>query len=260
MTQIRVWSCEAAALRGSDGVFGTLDDALRVLCDDERESAARFRFEPHRLQFVAAHRLLRHALSFAETSVPPERWRFVATAGRRPELAAPLRACGLRFSLSHGGGMALVAVTRERDVGVDVEAGDATGNATTVVAHGLTPREHDEWSRLHGAVATRFALERWTLKEAYLKARGVGLALDPREIGFAFVHGVPVLAAPPHGDAAPQRWRFAVLAPGGAHVGALAVEADPSETLAYAVLAPALPEPHLLRAGTLPAHPSCDRV
>jgi 4'-phosphopantetheinyl transferase len=250
--RIAVWCLEAAAL---DNVF---PDACDVLDAAERAKAARFRFDRDRVLFLAAHRLLRHALSVEIPDVAPADWRFVRTPSGRPELA-PEHGSDVRFSLTHGAGMTLVALARGREVGIDVEPDDDDASAATVVANALTADELERWSRLDGAAATRFAMARWTLKEAYTKARGLGLALDLRRIDFRGEKDSLSLRAPfPENEDAPQRFRFALFEPGASRVAALAVTATPSDSLTYQVLAPDPAGSRLLFGGSLRARP-CGR-
>lgn len=87
----------------------------------------------------------------------------------------------LRCSLSHSGGLALVAVTLGADVGADLESTGRDTSDWVVWRHVLTA---DELSSIPAAPADRriALLALWTAKEAVLKAAGVGLSLDPREI------------------------------------------------------------------------------
>jgi len=122
---------------------------------------------------VAAHALLRMTLSrFAD--VAPGGWHFRTGHHGRPEIAAP--ASRLRFSLSHTRGLAACAVMLDRDIGFDVEDA-SSGERIEVAERFFSPREVRE---LHATPivgrAERF-LEYWTLKEAYLKARGLGLSV-----------------------------------------------------------------------------------
>ena len=79
---------------------------------------ADFILSSDRLIFLATRVLVRQVLSRYE-SVAPDAWTFVANAHGRPEIAGPKSE--LRFNLSNTPGLVVCAVTREVDVGVDVE-------------------------------------------------------------------------------------------------------------------------------------------
>jgi 4'-phosphopantetheinyl transferase len=187
------------------------EDALALLTDAERERVGRFHFERDRRLHLAARALLRRSLS-RWSEVPPAEWRFEADARGRPEIAAPRSP--LRFNVSHTRGLALVGVTVDRDVGVDVE-GVPAAVPLDVVDRCFSPGER---AALHaappGARPARFA-ELWTLKEAYVKARGAGLAL-PLD-AFAFGLDPPRLLL---GDD-PSAWQLELLTPTAVHRAAL---------------------------------------
>lgn len=191
---------------------------MALLCDEERRRMDRFHFEKDRTLFLIAHALLRVALSrYAE--VPPREWRFKTGVHGRPEIASP--ESNLRFSLSHTSGLAACAINVDREIGFDVE--DATRKVELSVAERyFSPREvRDLQSLPPDAQASRF-LEYWTLKEAYLKAIGLGLAA--RLDGFSLYQEEPgqwKIEFAAAGDN-PARWMFWSYQIGG-HTTAVAL-------------------------------------
>ena len=101
-------------------------DAAALLSPDEQARAARFRRPADRTRFAASHVALRHILAAYLSPERPEHGagalRFAVTAQGKPHLIRPASAPDLRFSLSHSGDLALIAITFGREVGVDVEA------------------------------------------------------------------------------------------------------------------------------------------
>ncbi|MBQ1089979.1 4'-phosphopantetheinyl transferase superfamily protein [Streptomyces sp. B93] len=128
---------------------------------------------------LSGSRLLLRQVVAAVAGTAPERVRLERDPRGRPVLAAP---GGLDVGISHTAGMLVVGVAHDRLIGVDVEARDRP-----LVAPGLAERfcHPDELARLHGlSPAERNArlVRLWTLKEAYTKALGVGLAADFRHL------------------------------------------------------------------------------
>ena len=83
----------------------------------------------------------------------------------------------LDFSISHSGGLALIAVARGRRVGADVERVRPRTDVLAIARGSLSARERQTIESLETDAARREAFFRcWTRKEAYLKALGVGLA------------------------------------------------------------------------------------
>jgi len=214
---------------------------LAVLDPGEQARAARFRSEQHRIEYIGAHWLLRTALSHY-TSRDPSLWRFAIEPGGRPVLAPeaiPCESDDIYFSLSHAAGGALVAISRGRAVGVDVE-GEASLRAMPEFAGRiLSVGERTRWAREPDPrVRSQFALSRWTLKEAYGKARGLGLELDFGRFGFDDVGGALLLDPPPPDDTAPDNWWFVSFAPWPAATAALAVSVAPGQTVEWHLRVP----------------------
>jgi 4'-phosphopantetheinyl transferase len=165
---------------------------LPALSDDERARADRFRHPVSRLSYIAAHALLRHALT-ARIGVDRRAWRFVAEPSGRPVVAAPDAARHVRFSIAHCSGLAACTVAEGADVGIDVE------DAGRPLAIEQTAKYFSTAERSALAVApqeerTRLFLRFWTLKEAYVKALGSGLSEDAlSHVSFEDVGNTPVV-------------------------------------------------------------------
>jgi 4'-phosphopantetheinyl transferase len=137
----------------------------------------------------------------------------------RTPLGKPrLRGSSLRFSLSHSGHVALVALARGHDVGVDVERIRPDVDRWAMVGHVLTARERRQLEGVTPAQRAHAFLSMWTRKEALLKAAGVGLGIDPAlvELDRASLRAVP----PALGSA--QDWTVVDI-PLEGHVAAVAV-------------------------------------
>jgi len=146
---------------------------LELLDAGERQRAARFATPQLQRRFIAAHVGLRRLLGMA-LGLPPAELRFSADALGKPCLLGEGRR---HFSLSHCGGQALVAIA-PAPLGVDLEA--LIQRDTELLAERiLTPRELGRWRLLPQIDRTEALTEAWTLKEALLKACGLGLRVDP---------------------------------------------------------------------------------
>ena len=163
--QLDVWLIPLAPI-------ADLEYLLRLLSPDERQRADRLRHPPSREAFIVAHALLRSALS-QRVNVDPRRWTFAADGSGKPVIAAPR--VPLRFSLSHCPALAACAVADSVDVGVDVES-LATRVDAAAVARYFTPEEQQWVAGSSPPKRRAHCLKLWTLKEAYLKALGVGLS------------------------------------------------------------------------------------
>lgn len=200
---------------------GDWPDLERLLDAGERARARRFHFERDRKVYVAAHALVR-GLLFRQTGIPAAAWRFTAGPHGKPEAVCPPDAPRLRVNLSHTRGLAAAALTVAHDVGIDAEWLAREPSAEKLAARYFAPSERDAVAAAAPAARkTATFLAFWTLKEAYIKAIGKGLA-QPLE-SFAFtLDPLGISFAPGAGDD-PARWLFCRFVPTPAHVMALAV-------------------------------------
>jgi 4'-phosphopantetheinyl transferase len=202
----------------------TLAPRLRAwLSPTETARLDRYAFAHSRREYLATRALCRAVLS-RYAPVAPAAWRFTVNAWGRPEAAAP-EGAWLRFNLANADGMVACVVARDRDVGVDVEdtwrAVDTYGTARHVFA----PAELAALARLRPNDHRPRFFHYWTLKEAYIKARGMGLAIPLDRFAFELDGAdgaVRVALDPTLGDDATE-WQFARLRPTPRHQVAVAV-------------------------------------
>lgn len=202
-----------------------LDRQFAVLSKEERRKLGRFVFERHRLQYLVSHSLVRDVLS-RYAPVPPAHWRFDVNQYGRPSIAWPTEWRDLRFNLSHTDGRAVVAVGWAVDIGVDVEATNPKKDLPEVADRFFSPLEVAELK----SAPERF-FDFWTLKEAYMKARGMGLAIPLDSFSFILTSAESPQIVFHEGCAdRPERWQFE-LAQADDHRRALAVATAGSERL-----------------------------
>jgi 4'-phosphopantetheinyl transferase len=215
--EVHVWIVEPGQVQSP-----RLQEIYRALLDEEeRQRHLRFRFEHLRLLYLVAHALVRTTLS-RYAPVEPAAWRFVAGARGRPEVAPGLPR--LRFNLSHTEGMAVCAVAREDDVGVDVEDSERRGQTAEIAEHYFAPSEVAALRALPVEQQRARFFEYWTLKESYIKARGEGLALPLAHFAFHLEPGRrPRIRFDPRLVDDEQAWQFVQLWPSQRYPVALAV-------------------------------------
>lgn len=211
---VRLWFQDTAAF-GPDATRA----AAAVLSADEGSRAARFHFERDRRDYVAAHALVRRALARCDGR-PPESLLFGAGEHGKPFLlAADGTASRWEFSLSHADGMVACAVA-ERAVGVDVERLDRVPDVDALATSVCSSAELERLAALDPARRRERFIVLWTLKEALVKAMGVGLSFPTDQIGFEVrPDGAIALEA----TTGPHEWAFALLCPGPSHRLAVAV-------------------------------------
>lgn len=154
------------------------DGALSVLSPDERARAERFSHPRDRARWAGARAALRQILA-GYSGVHPAALRLAQGVWGKPALAG---GSPLRFSLTHAGERAALAVAWEREVGIDLEPVDPELDVPPLLAVACSPAEAERIGALPPAARPDAFLTCWTLKEAYLKGIGAGLARDPRTI------------------------------------------------------------------------------
>jgi 4'-phosphopantetheinyl transferase len=199
-----------------------------TLAGDEWTRAWRFRFEVHRRRFIAGRGALR-ALLGAYLGLPPARLAFTYGERGKPDLAPGCGGGTLFFNLSHSHELGLLAVTRAREVGVDVEHAKPMPDLERIAERFFAAEENAALLALPPAEQERAFFRCWTRKEAYLKAVGVGLAAPLDSFVVTLTPGTPARMLALRGDpAAGARWRLWHLEPAPGYLGAVAIEgADP---------------------------------
>jgi 4'-phosphopantetheinyl transferase len=194
----------------TDGIEdAALDRCFSLLDGAEHARMESFRFPSDRRAYLVAHTLLRRTLSdFGD--VAPGEWRFVSSEHGRPELDRS-HASRIRFNLSHTRRAVACAVALDRDIGIDVESPPAPKAVDELAAHAFSSTEQRDLASREGAARRRRFVEMWTLKEAYVKARGDGLRvpLDAFTIGLGeptTIRFDECIEDDPHGWQFEQRW------------------------------------------------------
>lgn len=192
------------------------------LSADERERASRFRVEIHRSRFAAARGLLRLLLA-RYRSTTPDAVQFAYGQHGKPSLAGDTT---LHFNVSHTEGWAVYALARV-EVGVDIQELRARTDYARIAARFFSPGEVAELQALPPDRAARAFVACWTRKEAYLKARGLGLSLlstfdvaGGREPQGAWLPVVPVTNG--SGDADSAGWHVHALPASAEYEGSVA--------------------------------------
>lgn len=177
--QVRVWACRADALSDSTA----RDLSAHWFDTSEQDTAERFRFARDAHQYRVAHALLRRVATL-HTGLDEAAITFTRDSHGRPHLDG----AGFDMNLSHTSGWSAVAAGKVAHVGVDVEtdpAGDPRRAASLrSVADTFAPAERQYLDTLPEDSWTSAVIRLWTLKEAFMKAVGLGLAIDPADVSF----------------------------------------------------------------------------
>lgn len=214
--EIHVWH---AALDREEPALRELEATLSL---DERGRADRFHFVSDRNRFVSARGALR-ALLGAYLQQAPASLEFSYGPHGKPVLAGANTSNELCFNLSHSSGLAVYAIARKRNLGIDVEHVRPDSAGDDIARRYFSAREVSELLALAPDARVEGFFNCWTRKEAYLKATGMGLqiALDSFSVNLSpgqtaqFLGGVDL------------RWHLAAHRPAKDYIAAVVYDGAP---------------------------------
>jgi 4'-phosphopantetheinyl transferase len=214
---VHVWR---ATLPQPPTVVNHLQNILSV---EERARARRFYFEKDRKAFIVAHGLLRILLG-SYLDCDPSLLRFQTNTYGKPALDLSQEPA-LHFNLSHSHELVLYAFTYSREIGIDIEYMRPAIAYEELARHSFSLHEQAALRSLPAEAQREGFFNCWTRKEAYIKARGMGLSLDLRLFDVSLKPGEPAaLLQSRESKRETDRWSMLTLAPGTDYASALAVE------------------------------------
>ena len=200
-----------------------LDRGRAFLSSDENARFTRYLVPDASKTFLAARVLLRSVLS-AYSDLAPEAWRFDTNPWGRPYIANTEAPARLQFNVSHKPGMVVCFVGCGRDLGVDVEDASAErAYLDDIASRFFSPSEAAALLALPPPERPKRFFQLWTLKESYIKARGMGLSLGLS--GFSFTVEEPSANVRFEKDFEddPETWDFRLFRPDTRHLIATSV-------------------------------------
>jgi len=195
-----------------------------TLAPDEKARAERYHFDRDRVRFVVARGVLRMILG-RYLNLEPQEVRFSYTEYGKPYLPYNLASSDITFNLTHSHDLAVLAVTRARQIGVDLEFVRPDLASESIAERFFARDEVTTLFSLPPLVRTQAFFHCWTRKEAFIKAVGEGLSYPLNQFTVAFTPEDPPALLEIRGSVTEaRRWALFELAPGEGYVGALAVQ------------------------------------
>jgi 4'-phosphopantetheinyl transferase len=163
---------------------GLLNRYLHLLTTDEVSRQQAFRFRKDRIRYLVTRALVRTVLS-QYVPIHPGQWRFGTNRYGKPLLSGCAQNLGrISFNISHTEDVILLALTCTNALGVDIEYVRSNRRYSDLIRNTLCPAEEAIYQTAPSNLRTERFLEYWTLKEAYVKARGLGMAIPFNHISF----------------------------------------------------------------------------
>jgi 4'-phosphopantetheinyl transferase len=161
----------------------------KLLSEEEQQRAKRFYFPRHRQRFVLTRGIIRLLLSRFVPEVNPDTWEFKINDYGKPAIADPLPPFDLHFNISHSQHYLAIVVGSVAEMGVDVEVSKPGRQLTKIARRYFSAAEFAALCGLAPELQTQRFYALWTLKEAYIKACGLGLAIPLSHFSFEFGEG-----------------------------------------------------------------------
>ena len=175
---VHVWTLDLSVPRDNEW----LERCHMLLSDVEKARMARFARDELQQKYLLTRAMMRSCFSHY-ADVAAQDWQFGADDHGKPYLLnSPIP---LSFNLSHSGECAVLAVARHIPVGIDVEQATRKSNFLGIAEHFFHPYEAEQLKALPAAEQQQLFFQWWTLKEAYLKARGTGIATGLEKVRFS---------------------------------------------------------------------------
>jgi 4'-phosphopantetheinyl transferase len=217
--------------RGSLHQSSEVIERLRVLLSaDETARAARFVFETDRHAFVAARGMLRAVLS-AYTGLKPEELTFSYDSSGKPDLTSKQNPENLAFNVSHSGEFALIAVTRNRRIGVDIERHRDGVAFSEIADRYFAPGEVSALRALSPGKQREAFFTCWARKEAYIKGLGKGFGVPLRHFEVSIIPDKPAVLLRPAMGHESEQWSLIALDVSPHYSAAVAVDGRPAQVL-----------------------------
>ncbi len=235
MTATGVWSLPPKTLKlerdevhvwraSLDLEASSIQSLQETLCVEEQQRAERFHFQKDRDRFIVARGLLRALLS-RYLGEEPGHLRFVYNQYGKPALSEAYSKEPLCFNLSHSHGLALYAVTQNRNLGIDLEYIRTDFPYEEIAERFFSPQENAVLRTLPLNMKHEAFFTCWTRKEAYIKATGKGLSLPLDQFDVSLIPREPAMLLSIAGNQqAACHWSLQELIPVPGYVAALAVE------------------------------------
>lgn len=201
-----------------------LEKLKETLVKEERERANRFHFQKDKNHFTAARGVLRRILGkYLKTE--PRRLRFKYNAQGKPAIANDSTSAVITFNLSHSHGLALYAITKKHEIGIDVEQIRSNIEVEKIAKRFFSKNEFETLTSLPLKKRVQGFFNCWTRKEAYIKAMGEGLSIPLNQFDVTLLPGetAKILQIRGNPDEA-AHWSLYEISPTPGYIGALAVK------------------------------------
>lgn len=202
-----------------------------ILSEDEKKRADRLRSEKDKRRFIVSRGLLRENLG-SYLGAEPSEITFDYNKYGKPDIKPKYNPRNIKFNVSHSANLAIYAISQNREIGVDLEYIREVRTADKIIKRFFTKQETDFYhSQPEGKKNLAF-FTLWTRKEAYSKARGMGIGLPLKEFDLNLIPNPRNISS----DNKPKsKWSLIDIEINEDYLAALATEGDNLEICRFAL-------------------------
>jgi len=224
---VHVWSIEPAKINDPK-----LLDALKtLLSNSEIEKVQRYRLPKAKHTALITRAFVRSVLS-QYTDVSAEKWLFNISSQGKPEINSP--PIPLSFNISHNDDLIICAVSLDKKIGCDIESLSRKISIKAIAQRYFSATEFNALMALSPALQRRRFFEYWTLKEAFVKATGMGISQGLESFNFTigkakstqFNDNIQLNFSPSCSEQDNQHWVSSLLYPDQKHCIALCLKTN----------------------------------
>lgn len=187
------------------------DSYLGLLPDDEQKKFSNFVTRSKKLEYLFTRLLVRKILS-QYTGFPSASWTFDSNKFGRPIVSYPTLRTPLQFNISHSQSLITIAIGQECELGIDLESKEKVANLSDLARNNFSEYEFQIFKMAPSNQQIEKFYQYWTLKESYLKARGIGLSIPTKDFSFKLENGIQLDIARSL-DQHPENWQFKLIQP-----------------------------------------------
>lgn len=188
-----------------------------LLTIEECSKVDRFKFTRNKQQYLMTRAMLRSVLSFYDGNIRPEEWQFNINEHGKPYICNSSLAIPLKFNISHTEKMIVLAIVLDQEIGVDVEYFPRMNDVLEIAKGFFSTLEVEQLFALPPEQQKARFFDLWTLKEAYVKARGTGLSVQFNSFSFSFSNEGIAMIFHQEPEQQHEPWKFWQISPSDQH-------------------------------------------
>uniref|UniRef100_A6VYG5 4'-phosphopantetheinyl transferase n=1 Tax=Marinomonas sp. (strain MWYL1) TaxID=400668 RepID=A6VYG5_MARMS len=217
--EVHIWIASINEVKNNND----LNYYLNLLSGDEVERYSRFVFEKDRQRFLVTRALVRIVLSEYVSVIRPEEWIFEQNKYGKPAIAVGQISYPLKFNITHSNNIIGLAITSDVEIGIDVERINSEIATPDLATHTFSSSELIQLQNTDCFSEHFFQL--WTLKEAYIKACGMGLSI-PLDTFSILCSKREKFEIQFHGERKddPNKWHFWQFKPSEGYIASVAIK------------------------------------